>query len=259
MTQGDDDKRAGPVQRGGFMKLVKRLAPILTLAGLLVFAVRSGVHENLSLETLRDNRDLLLAWTESHPLITYLAFMGAYTIVAAIALPGAAILTIIGGFLFGTWKGGAATAFAATFGATILFLAARTAIGDIFRGRISGTLGKFEEGFRENELSYLLILRVVPLFPFWVVNVASAFLGVGARNFVIATAIGILPGTFVYASIGAGVGAVFEAGRDPDLTGLLLNPAIFGPILGLVALSLIPIFYKRFSRRGAGGDPVEGA
>ena len=156
------------------------------------------------------------------------------------------------GFRFGAVSGTIYGIGGATVGATGLFLAARTALGEPLRARAGPSLHRLEQGFRKNALSYLLFLRLIPLFPFWLVNLVPAFLGVPLRTYVIGTAIGIIPGCFVYASVGNGLGAVFDAGETPDL-GIIFKPDILIPIVGLAILALLPIAYKRF-KRGADDD-----
>jgi uncharacterized membrane protein YdjX (TVP38/TMEM64 family) len=105
-----------------------------------------------------------------------------------------------------------------------------------------------EEGFHENALSYLLVLRLIPIFPFWLINIVPAFLGVALGTYVLGTFIGIIPGSLVFASVGNGLGAVFDAGQTPDL-GIIFEPQIIGPILGLAVLALLPIAYRKFRSR----------
>jgi uncharacterized membrane protein YdjX (TVP38/TMEM64 family) len=136
----------------------------------------------------------------------------------------------------------------ATVGATIVFLIARTALGDALRARAGPRVRRMEEGFRSDALSYLLVLRLIPIFPFWLVNIVPAFLGVALRTYVLGTFIGIIPGSFVYASVGNGLGAVFEAGGTPDL-GIVFQPAILLPIVGLAVLALLPVGYRRYKAR----------
>ena len=127
---------------------------------------------------------------------------------------------------------------------TGLFLIARTALGDVLRAKAGPFLAKMEEGFRENALSYLLVLRLIPLFPFWLVNLVPAFLGVSTIHYVIGTFFGIIPGTFVFASVGNGLGALLDAGEDPNL-GIIFQPEVLGPLVALALLSLLPVLYKR--------------
>jgi uncharacterized membrane protein YdjX (TVP38/TMEM64 family) len=185
---------------------------------------------------------------EQRPFLAPLAFMAVYAAVIALSVPGGAVLTITGGFLFGIVAGSLYVVIAATLGATIVFLIAKTALGDALRAKAGPRIRRMEEGFRQDALSYLLVLRLIPAFPFWLVNIVPAFLGVPVRTYVLGTAIGIIPGSVVYASVGNGLGAVFDAGQTPDL-GIIFEPAIFLPIVGLAVLALLPIAYRRFKAR----------
>ena len=169
----------------------------------------------------------------------------------ALSVPGAAVLTVAGGFLFGALEGTVLVVIGATVGATLLYLAAKTALGDALRARAGGLVHKLEAGFRENALSYLLVLRLVPLFPFWLVNLAAAVLGVPPATYVLGTFVGIIPGSYVYASVGAGLGSVFDQGGEPSLKGAL-TPQVLVALVGLALLSLVPVAYKRL-KAAAGG------
>lgn len=228
-----------------------RVIPAVVIVAGLVLAVSQGWHTYLSYETLRDNREWLLGQVEKQGLLAGLAFIGIYALATAFSIPGGLFLTIGGGFLFGTWLGGSYVVFGATLGATVVFLAARTALGDILRAKAGPALQKMEAGFRENELNYLLVLRFIPIFPFWLVNLVPAFLGVSLRNYMIGTFFGIIPGTFVYTSVGSGLGAIFDANETPDL-GIIFKPQVLLPIVGLILLSLVPVIYKKMkARKGA--------
>ncbi|KAB7742926.1 TVP38/TMEM64 family protein [Parvibaculum sedimenti] len=226
---------------------IRRLWPlaILALGFGLFFAL--GLHRYVTLDTLRDNRQALTQWVEANRLWAIVVYMGLYALMVAFSLPGALVATLTGGFLFGAVLGGAATVVAATAGATVLFIAAKSALGDLLRAKAGSAVARMEEGFRANAFSYLLFLRLVPAFPFWLVNLAPAFLGVRLSTFVGATFIGIVPGTFVFASLGAGLGAVFERGEEPNL-GLIFEPRVILPILALALLSLVPALYRRFRK-----------
>ena len=189
---------------------------------------------------------ILLKLNKRQPGIPDVAHMLAYIAMVAFSLPGGLVATLTGGFLFGTVFGGLLTVFGATIGATAIFLAAKTALGETLREKAGPKLRKLEDGFGKNAFSYMLVLRLVPVFPFFLVNLAPAFLGVPLRTYVVATFLGIIPGTFVFASLGNGLGAVFDAGRDPDL-GLIFEPEILGPILALALLALLPVVYRRFA------------
>jgi uncharacterized membrane protein YdjX (TVP38/TMEM64 family) len=220
------------------------------LVALIALAFAFGLNRYLSFDALARNRALLLAFVDAHPLLAPVIFAAAYAAVVALSIPGASTMTLAAGFLFGTLLGGLITVAAATVGAIIVFLIARTALGDVLRDRAGPRLARMEAGFRENALSYLLVLRLVPLFPFWLVNVAPAVLGVSLGVYAFATFVGIMPATFVFASIGNGLGAVFDQGGKPDLS-LLLKPAFILPLVGLGLLALIPVGYKWWKRRAA--------
>ncbi len=232
-------------------QLLGRLLPVLFLgAGLVLFFVLD-LHRFLSYQALCDHRDWLIAQVAAHEVQAILAFVGLYTLVVAFSIPGAAALTIVAGFLFGTPTAAACAVIAATLGATALFLAARTALGDFLRARAGPRLQRMEAGFNDNALNYLLVLRLIPLFPFWLVNLVPAFLGVSLRTYVVGTFIGIIPGSLVYSSLGNGLGALIEACAAPDL-GVIFEFEILLPILGLAVLALMPVAYKTFkARRGA--------
>lgn len=233
-----------PTQR----KPLTRFAPILLVAAAFALALAFRVHERLSLDTLYAQSEALDAFVSQNYVAAIAIFMAAYGLAVASSIPGASFLTLSGGFLFGTWAGGAAAWIAATIGATLIFLAARSAFGDALRARASGWLAKLGDGFRSNAFNYLLVLRLTPIAPFFVVNLAPAFFNVKLRDYVLATLIGMIPGAFVYASVGAGLRAALETGAaaDPNeaARAILLSPAVFGPILGLIALALLPILLR---------------
>jgi uncharacterized membrane protein YdjX (TVP38/TMEM64 family) len=225
-----------------------RLLPLLLLAAGLVAFFALGLNKYLTLDLLKENREALKVFVHDHKAQAVLAFIAAYIVVAAFSLPLGAVLSVAGGYLFGSVFGAGWIVIGATIGSTILFLVAKTALGDPLRERFAAQMKGMEEGFRQNAFSYLMLLRLVPLFPFWLVNLAPAFFGVSVVTFVVTTFIGIIPGAFVFASIGNGLNALFEAGEQPDLslTALLSRPDFYIPIVGLVVLSLIPIVYRAF-------------
>ncbi|MFN4229614.1 TVP38/TMEM64 family protein [Parvibaculum sp.] len=230
--------------------MLRRFLPLLVLAAGLGAFFALGLDRYVTLDTLRDNRQALSAWVAENWALAAFVYVLAYIVMVAFSLPGALVATLTGGFLFGTVFGGLLTVLGATIGATVIFLAAKTALGDMLREKAGPRLRKLEEGFGRNAFSYMLVLRLVPIFPFFLVNLAPAFLGVSLGTYVLSTFLGIIPGTFVFASLGNGLGAVFDAGRDPDL-GLIFEPEILGPILALAALALVPVIYRRFTGTGA--------
>jgi len=217
---------------------------VVAVVGLMKYF---GLFGLLSFETLARNREWLLAEVASLGVAAPLIFILIYAGAVAVSLPGALFLTLAGGFLFGTWLGTLYVVIGATLGATIIFLIAKTALGDALRSRAGPFVKKLEAGFREDALSYLLVLRLVPLFPFWLVNLVPAFLGVKLRAFVIGTFVGIIPGSLVYASVGSGLGAIFESGGTPDLK-IILQPRVLLPIVGLAVLAMVPVVYKKLRR-----------
>ncbi|MBX3505587.1 MAG: TVP38/TMEM64 family protein [Parvibaculum sp.] len=225
---------------------LRRFLPLaVLLAGLGAFFAL-GLDRYVTLDTLRDNRQALSGWVAENWALAAFVYVVAYIAMVAFSLPGALVATLTGGFLFGTVLGGLLTIVGATIGATAIFLAAKTALGDALRAKAGPSLRRLEQGFGKNAFSYMLVLRLVPLFPFFLVNLAPAFLGVRLRTYVVATFFGIMPGTFVFASLGNGLGAIFDAGREPDL-GLIFEPQIIGPILALAALALVPVVYRRLA------------
>jgi uncharacterized membrane protein YdjX (TVP38/TMEM64 family) len=226
----------------------RRLIPVaIIVAGIAAFFLL-GLDDYATLEQLRQHRGQLLAFVEANPRLSVLLFITLYALAASFALPGGALLTLTGGFLFGIWLGTAAVVVGATIGATALFVIARSALGDVFRAKAGPFLTKMEEGFKENALSYLFVLRLIPAFPFFVVNLVPAFLGVPLRTFVIATFFGIMPGTFVYASIGAGLGSIFDKMEEVSLKAALTKEVVIA-LVGLAVLSLIPVAYKKLKSR----------
>ena len=164
------------------------------------------------------------------------------------SVPGTAVLTIAGGLLFGQWFGTLYAIVGATFGAIGLFLIARMALRDIMKNRAGSAMKKMEDGFKENALSYLLVLRLIPLFPFFLVNIVPALLGINLRTYVAGTFFGIIPGSFVYATVGAGLGSVFERNEKFSMQGIL-TPEIMTALIGLALLALLPVAYKKFWQR----------
>ena len=224
---------------------LKRWLPVvMLLTGLVMFFVIDLGHY-LSFDLLQEHRHTLLDQVAEHALLAVIAFIGLYIVVVAFSLPGGAVMTVSGGFLFGALLATIYTVVAATIGATLLFLIARTSLGEVLKAKAGPWLDRMQGGFNKNAMSYLLVLRLIPIFPFWLVNLAPAFLGVQLRTYVAATFVGIIPGTLVFSLVGAGLGSVFDAGESFTLQGVL-TPEIIAALLGLAALSLIPVIYRRF-------------
>lgn len=235
----------------------RRFAPLAVLAiGLAAFFMLGG-GRFLSLDYLSAQYEVLTAYVDENLLLAALVYIFTYTVLTAISVPGAAPLTIAGGLLFGTLWGGGLTVVGATAGATIVFLATRTALADLLREKAGPRVKALQQGFEKNAFNYLLFLRLVPAFPFFLVNIAAGLFGMRTLPYVAATGMGIIPGTFVFASIGAGAGAVIARGENISLSGVLTDPAVLLPILGLAVLALLPILVRKLRSRAkrAGAAP----
>ncbi len=228
---------------------------IMPLAGLALGAALFfgfGLNDVLTFDALKENRSLLTGYVDENTVLAAFIFMTVYAAAVVFVPPSGTLMTLAGGFVFGTVATTVYVVIGATIGATALFLAAKLSLGDLLHKRAGPWLHKMEEGFGENEMNYMLVLRLVPLFPFWLVNLAPAFLHVRLRTFVIGTFFGIIPGTAVYATMGAGLGSIFEADGDFSLTAML-TPEITAGLIGLGILALIPVIYKKIKARKKAG------
>ncbi|SFR59470.1 Uncharacterized membrane protein YdjX, TVP38/TMEM64 family, SNARE-associated domain [Litoreibacter janthinus] len=222
----------------------KKLPILLIVAVALIGAFT--LRDYLSFDALRDNREALIAFRDANYLVAVLGFIAIYVVIVAFSLPGAAIATLTGGFLFATFPGFLYNIIGATIGATAIFSAARMGFGDKLAAKMEsgdGMVKKIKDGIDENQWSVLFLIRLVPAVPFFVANLVPALVNVPLRRFVISTFFGIIPGSIVYTSVGAGLGEVFERGETPNL-GVIFEPHILFPILGLCALALLPIILK---------------
>ncbi len=227
-----------------------RLVPVgVLLAGLALFFVL-GLDRLVSFKVLSENFMDLRNWVATQGALALAAFGLIYAVMVAFSIPGALVLTLGGAMLFGWAANAAVVIVSATLGAAAVFLAARFGLGEPLRARAGPALKKMEAGFRANAFSYMLVLRLIPLFPFWLVNLAPAFLGVPVATFVVATAIGIAPGTIVFSIIGEGLGGVVAAGGDihPDQ---ILTPTMIAALVALAALALVPVLFKHWQARRA--------
>ncbi|WP_372612515.1 TVP38/TMEM64 family protein [Aquicoccus sp.] len=231
----------GSPRKSGTLRALPFLL-ILAVAAVGAFALR----DLLTFETLRDHRLTLLAFRDAYYWPSVAAFIIAYVVIVAFSLPGATVATLTGGFLFATFPGAFYNVAAATIGATVIFLAARWGFGERLSARIEageGTIKRITQGINENQWSMLFLIRLVPAVPFFVANLLPAFLNVPLRRFMISTFLGIIPGGVVYTSVGAGLGEVFERGESPNL-GVIFEPHILLPTLGLCALALLPVILR---------------
>ena len=250
MIDGPADEKTS---QGGFATLGRlfRFLPLAIVLLVLIAVLVSGVWRHLSLDDLKARRTALKAFAHGHPFESVVLYVVAYCVVVALSIPGALMMTLTGGFLFGTLSGGAAAAVGVTSGAVVMFLVAHTALGDVIRQRAkpAGLICKVEDGVRRHAFSYLLFLRLMPAAPIWLVNIAAAFVRVPLWVYATATVLGIAPSCFIYASIGASLDRVFAAGGEPDFRALF-HPEVFIALFALAALALAPIVYQRWRKRG---------
>ncbi len=244
---------------------LQRLVPLILLAGVILVGYLLGWHQYLTLENVAENRDQLVAYVNDHYGLSILIFALLYMTVVATSLPGGLLLTVTGGFLFGAWAGTLTTVISATTGATLVFLIARSSLGTPLLAKAGPKLNRMKDGFSKDAMNYLLFLRLVPLFPFWLVNLAPAFLGVRLKTYVTGTFIGIIPGTFAFSYAGTALDSIIQAQQTaytqcqqssplPQGCQLEINPSalittellVAFCVLGVIAL--VPIIYRKMKQ-----------
>lgn len=230
------------------MPSLKKFVPLVVLIIGLGVVFATGLDGYFSVAALREHRETLTAFVTERYVLSAVLFCGIYAMSTALSVPGGALLTVSGGFLFGALFGAVFSVLGATTGATLLFLAARSAFGDVLRTRAGSGIDKMREGFQNNALNYLLFLRLVPVFPFFLVNLVPAFLNVRLPVYVFGTFIGIIPGSVVFTLVGSGLDEIFARGEDLSLSSVLSIEMILG-FTGLGLLSLVPVIYKRLRAR----------
>ncbi|MEP3278084.1 MAG: TVP38/TMEM64 family protein [Stappiaceae bacterium] len=245
--------------------ILRRWLPIIVIGLVMGLGFWQGWYEQLSLSSLIRNRMDLSAFVSDNIFLALIAYMAIYISAVSLSFPGASFITIAGGFMFGWALGGVVTALAATAGASIIFLAAKTSFGESLRAKAGPAINRLADGFKENAFHYLLFLRLTPVFPFWLVNIAPALFDVRLRTYSIATFIGILPGTFAFSFIGAGLDSVIEAQEkanpgcgsagtcEVDI-GALITPELLAAFAGLGILSIIPVVIKKLRLRKTSGQ-----
>lgn len=224
---------------------IVRHLPLILIA---IVAIIGGMTlgDYLSFETLAQHRESLIVFRDENFPGLVLIFVATYVTIVAFSLPGAAVMSVTGGFLFGLAFGTLFNVISATIGATAIFMAARWGLGASLSAKMDASEGRskqLKQALHDNEISVLFLLRLVPAVPFFVANLLPALVGVRAWNFIWTTALGIIPGAIVFTWIGVGVGEVLARGESPDLS-LIREPYIIGPILGLCALAALPIVIK---------------
>jgi uncharacterized membrane protein YdjX (TVP38/TMEM64 family) len=244
-----------------YRRTLLRFLPLamILLASLVALVV--GLQKQISLSGFLTSREVIADYVSSHYLIAIGGYFAVYAAAVALAIPGAAILSVVGGALFGGLLAGLLAVFAATSGALILFFAARTSLGDLLRRTAGSMLSRFARGFQRDAVSYLLFLRLLPIFPFWLVNLAAALFGVRYTTFFWTTLVGIVPGTFAFTFAGAGIDSIAAAQRAAyvkclskahvhcvfkfNSSTVMTRELIMG-FVGLGLVALIPVLVKRF-------------
>jgi len=229
------------------MEKAKRFVPLAVLVVAVIAVFASGVTRYLNLEALQTHEAALRGFVSDNLVLALLAFIAVYALATAVSFPGAVVLTLAGGYLFGTWVGGTATVIGATVGSILVFYVVQTSLGEALRTRAEadgGTLKKVIDGVRDGAFGYILTLRLIPVAPFWLVNVAAALANAPLKAYALATLIGIMPATFIYSGVGAGIGTVIARGETPDL-GVIFEPRVLLPLVALGLLSLGTTLYQR--------------
>lgn len=249
---------------------LRQLAPLVVIAGLMALVFGMGWHHYLSFKTIGLNYESLKAYIADNFALAILAYVALYIAVVALSLPGGVVMTLSGGLLFGWQVGAVATIIGATIGATLIFLVAKTSLGEGLAAKAGPWVGKLAAGFKENALSYLLFLRLVPAFPFFIVNLVPALLGVPLSTYVIGTLVGIIPGTTAFSVLGAGLGSAVQSQnaiyneclakqgvRGPELctysidTKALVTTELLAAFALLGVVALIPVAFKYFKSGSA--------
>lgn len=227
---------------------MRRFVPILLIMVLMAVVYFSGAHRYISFEKLRQNHAALQWMVAHYPTLAPLIFIAVYVLSTALSIPGGALLSIFGGFLFPQPFSTFYVVVGATLGATIVFLAAQTSLHNILMDKAGPLVQKMQRGFEEDAVSYLLFLRLIPLFPFWLVNIAPAFFGVNLITFVWTTCLGIIPGAFVLTQAGVGLGAILDAGGELTIE-TVFNTQVKIALIALGIFALLPACIKKFMKR----------
>ncbi len=265
-TKSGETKPTKPVSN------IRRFGPLIALAAIAGFIYAMGWHRYFSFEQLAANRKMITGLVADHFVLSVLGFALAYAAVTSLSLPVGSFLTILGGFLFGPLIGGTATVVGATIGALLIFFIVRTSLGETLAEKAGPFIEKLRDGFKENALSYMFFLRLAPVFPFWLVNIAPALLGVRTSTYLTGTFFGIMPATYTFSYIGAGLGSVIDAqgiayqqclnrndteGIRPLETGCnvsfnpgdLVTPELLIAFAGLAIIALIPVILNKFRKK----------
>jgi uncharacterized membrane protein YdjX (TVP38/TMEM64 family) len=230
------------------MKSGLRLAGLAAIFGLCAAAWKTGAVQALYWPSLVAHRAAWAAWVAGHPIAAPFAFIGMYAFAVAMSLPVGLWLSLLGGLLFGTWMGAVLTVIGASGGAILLFLLARGLLSPFLDAKFARQIGKLRPGLERDGFGYLLALRLMPVFPFWLVNLAPALIGMRLMPYVAATILGMIPTSFVLNAVGAGLADTLAAGARPSAE-ILLKPEILIPLLALAALAIMPAIWRQWHSR----------
>lgn len=248
MTSTNSPDQPAPTGTG----YLKRWLPLIVIIALLIGGYMSGLHQKLSLSNLIEQREQIDLFVRENFIAALGIYMVIYIVLVAVSFPGGLALSITSGLVFGWFVAGLATVTAATIGAVIIFLVARSSLGDVLKGRAGPFLSKMMEGFQKDAFQYLLTLRLVPAFPFWAVNIVPGLLNMKLAPYALATFIGIIPGTFAFTYLGAGLDSLIEAqGCEPGQPcsidpGALVTKELLLALFFLALLSILPFIIKKF-------------
>lgn len=248
------------VTRNFLTEMIKRWLPLLLIIVAFAAAYKYGLHEHISLSNLIQKREELANFVEANLFAAIAIYMLIYIAVVAISFPVGLPLSITAGFLFGWVLAGFATVTAATIGAIIIFLIARSSFGEVFQARAGPFINKMTQGFQKDAFQYLITLRLVPAFPFWVVNIVPALLNMRLAPYALGTFIGIIPGTFAFTYLGAGLDSVIQeqerlnpgcadAGTCSIDPKAFVTPELLTALLALGVLSFLPFVIKKLKRK----------
>jgi uncharacterized membrane protein YdjX (TVP38/TMEM64 family) len=265
------DPRSPTVSAGNCRFSLRRLVPLLVIAVVSIGVVALGWHRQVSFEALARHHEALRNFIAMHEVSAVAAYVALYIVAVALSLPVGFYLTVIGGILFGAVLGGVAAMVGATVGAICIFLIARSALGEYLVRRAGPLAEKLAQGFRADAFCYLLFLRLVPIFPFWLINLASALLGVRLASFAAATALGVIPATFVFAFVGASLNSVIVAQQAAYRSCLAagradcrlefhmdaaVTPELLAALAALGVLALVPVVVKKLRARARVTRPL---
>jgi uncharacterized membrane protein YdjX (TVP38/TMEM64 family) len=244
-----------PIGDGGRRRLA-RFIPLALLAFGGVTAWLTGIQDHLTIETIAEYRQTALVVLADHGLVAGGIFVGALIMVAAFSIPAVGLMNVAAGFLFGTAMGTAYAIVGQTIGAVVIFVAIRLAFRDIVSRVPVRQLRRMERGFQRHAFVYMIVLRLAPFMPAWLVNIVPGLLGVSLRTYTVGTLVGVVPCTFVFSSMGNGLGAIMDDGITPDLS-IMTRPELLIPLVGLTVLALMPVLIRRWMRDEDGSDKSE--